>query len=143
MVESGFRDVQTERPQHACFLAHPEGKASRQVRHGKQALTVSLVEGRGKGMRMCLHPGAWCMRSPEGKPSARCTGGGEVTTWPEEHVRLTYSHLDRDTVPLALMPLPLGLSAPRGAVLVTAAAFAMAPPSPDMYVLLPKHNRSQ
>jgi hypothetical protein len=42
------------------------------------------------------------------------------------------------------MPLPLVLSAPGGQVhvLVAAAAFCIAPPSPAMYISLPKHNRT-
>jgi hypothetical protein len=83
------------------------------------------------------------MRPPASEePSASCTGGGEATTSPAEHARLTRTHLESYRVPLVLLLLPLVLSAPRGTVLVESAAFPIAPPSLTMYISLPKHNRA-
>jgi hypothetical protein len=65
------------------------------------------------------------MRPPEGELRARCTGGDGAIALPEEHARLTHMHLKRYRVALVLMPLPLGLSAPRRAALVAIAGFSV------------------
>jgi hypothetical protein len=91
---------------------------------------------------MCLHGGALVQEGHQGgscQQSARCTAAGEAAPLPWKHARLTQMHLERDSVLLVLMSLPLGVSATGGAVVLAAGQFATGQPCPFMHKMLPQH----